>query len=381
MDFGLNEEQETIKKMVADFTRNEIVPVAAELDEAELFPREIIDKLDRLGLSNLTVPDEYGGPGLDTVSAALAAEELGRGCAGVALTIAAGTVALHPVVQAGSPEQKEKILADICEEGKLAALALNEPGAGTNAAALAATYRRDGEVFLLNGEKSFITSAPYADYLVVFAGSGSGAEKKVSVFLVTAGSDGIKIGEVKKKLGLRAVHSAAVTFNDVRVPADNMIGSEGDGTWLARQTGAVAEILLGAISVGLCRSALAEATSYGRERVQFGKPITANQAIQFMLADMLAGIEAARLLVHRAAWSLDSGLPYTREAALAKLRATEAAMKTTTDAVQVLGGYGYSREYPVEKYMRDAKTLQVYEGTGLVQRTNIAAELLAETVL
>lgn len=381
MDFRLNEEQETIKKMVADFTRNEIVPVAAELDEAELFPRDIIDKLDRLGLSNLTVPDEYGGPGLDTVSAALAAEELGRGCAGVALTIVAGTVALHPVVQAGSPEQKEKYLADICEEGKLAALALNEPGAGTNATALAATYRRDGEVFLLNGEKTFITSVPYADYLVVFAGSGSGDEKKVSVFLVTAESEGIEIGEVKKKLGLRAVHSAAVTFNDVRVPAGNMIGSEGDGTRLARQTGALAEILLGAISVGLCRSALAEATSYGRERVQFGKPITANQAIQFMLADMLAGIEAARLLVHRAAWSLDSGLPYTREAALAKLRATEAAMKTTTDAVQVLGGYGYSREYPVEKYMRDAKTLQVYEGTGLVQRTNIAAELLAETAL
>lgn len=379
MDFRLNEEQEAIKKMVADFTKNEIAPVAAELDENEQFPRDIIDKLCRLGLANLTVPEEYGGPGLDGVSAALAAEELGSGCAGVALTIAAGTAALHPVVQAASTELKEKYLTEICEEGKLAALALNEPEAGTNTMALGATYIRDGDSYLLNGEKAFITSAPYADYLVVFAGSGSGDEKKISVFMVAAGSPGIAIGDVDQKLGLRAAHSAPVIFTDVRVPAGNLIGSEGDGAALAGQTVALAGILLGAISVGLSRAALAEATSYGRERIQFGRPITSFQAIQFMLADMLAGMEAARLLVYRAAWSLDSGLPFIREAALAKLTAAEAAMKAATDAVQVLGGYGYVRDYPVEKYMRDAKTLQVYGGTGLVQRTTIAKDLLAET--
>jgi len=381
MDFNLNDEQEAIRKMVADFTIKEIVPVAAELDEEEVFPRGILEKLDQLGLSNFTVPEEYGGPGIDSLSSAVAAGELARGCAGVATAVTGNAVALYPLVQAGSTALKEKYLTAVCEQGKLVSLALNESKAGSNAAALASTYEADGDSYILNGEKTFINGASYAEYLVFFAGCGSGESKKISVFLVPADSEGVTIGEPEKKLGLRAANTAGVVLKNVRVPMENLIGKEGEGANLARQTAAIARIYIGAICVGLSRAAMEESIKYSRERIQFGKPIAANQAIQFMLADMVAGIEASELLVFRAAGILDGNAAISSQAAVAKLVATESAMRITTDAVQVLGGYGYSREYPVEKFMRDAKTLQVIEGNSLIQRTTIAGALLDQTAL
>jgi len=379
MDFKLNEEQEAIRKMVADFTEKEIAPVAAELDEEERFPQDILEKLDQLGLSNFTVPEEFGGPGIDTLSAVVAAAELARGCAGVAIALTGNAVALYPIACAGSEEMKEKYLNEICDEGKLVSLALNESDAGSNAAALASGYEQAGDSYLLNGEKTFISGASYADYFVVFAANESGESKKTSVFLVAADSVGISVGEAEKKLGLRASDTAGVVFKDVRVPAGNLIGREGDGIDLANKTSALARIFIGAICIGLSRAALEESIKFARERIQFGKPIAANQAIQFMLADMVARVEAAELLVARAAQILDDGIPCISEAAVAKLVATESAMQSTIDAVQVLGGYGYSREYPVEKFMRDAKTLQILEGTGMIQRMIIAGILLGQT--
>ncbi len=362
--------------MVADFTIKEIAPVAAELDEEELFPRGILEKLDQLGLSNFTVPEEYGGPGIDNLSSTVAAEELARGCAGVAMALTGNAVALYPLVQAGSKALKEKYLTAVCEQGKLVSLALNESKAGSNAASLASTYEADGDSYILNGEKTFINGASYADYLVFFAAGSNDEPKKVSAFLVPADSAGVTIGDPEKKLGLRAANTTGVILKDVRIPVENLIGKEGDGFKLASQTAALARIYCGAISVGLSRAAMEESIKYARERIQFGKPIAANQAIQFMLADMAAAIEASELLVFRAAALLDDNLHGSSQAAVAKLVSTESAMRITTEAVQVLGGYGYSREYPVEKYMRDAKTLQIYEGTGLIQRAVIAWELL-----
>ncbi|MGM0688528.1 MAG: acyl-CoA dehydrogenase family protein [Bacillota bacterium] len=379
MDFKLNEEQEAIRKMVADFTEKEIAPVAAELDEEERFPRDILEKLDQLGLSNFTVPEEYGGPGIDTLSAVVAAAELARGCAGVASALTGNSVALYPIVCAGSEGMKEKYLNEICDEGKLVSLALNEPEAGSNAAVLTSRYELEGDSYILNGEKSFISGATYADYFVVFAVNDSGESKKTSAFMVAADSAGIDVGEPERKMGLRASNTAGVVFKDVRVPAGNLIGREGDGVDLAGKTSALARIFIGALCIGLSRAALGESIRFARERIQFGKPIAANQAIQFMLADMAARIEAAELLVARAAWILDDGISCSSEAAVAKLVATESAMQSTVDAIQVLGGYGYSREYPVEKFMRDAKTLQIIEGTGMIQRMIIAGTLLGQT--
>jgi alkylation response protein AidB-like acyl-CoA dehydrogenase len=375
MDFKLSEEQEAIKKMVRDFTVKEIAPVAAAIDETERFPGEIFKKLNALGLANLTVPEAYGGAGIDTLTAAAVIEELACGCAGVAASVIGHAVALHPLICAGTGPQKEKYLPLICTQGKLVSFALKEREAGSNLAALAACYGRDGDNYVLNGAKAFINNAAYADYLVVFAASGGEENKKVSAFTVDCRSPGVTIEKTEKKLGLRAVNTAKISFKNVRVPAGDRVGEEGDGMALSAQASDLARVLAGAAGVGLARAAMAEAVKYARERVQFGKPIAANQAIQFMLAEMAAGIEAAKLLVYQAAWLLDQGFPCTGQSAMAKLVATEAAMRIATDAVQVLGGYGYSREYPVEKYMRDAKTLQLFEGGGFAQRALIAGGL------
>jgi alkylation response protein AidB-like acyl-CoA dehydrogenase len=379
MDFKLNEEQEAIRKMVADFTVKEISPVAAEIDEEELFPRSILEKLDQLGLSNFSVPEEYGGPGIDHLSSAVAAVELARGCAGVAVALTGNALALYPLVQAGSAALKEKYLTAFCEDGNLVSLALNEPKAGSNAEVLDSTYKITDDGYLLNGEKSFINGASYADYLVFFAVNSNGERGEVSAFLVPADTAGVSIGENEKKLGLRAANTAGVVLENVRIPVENLIGREGEGLRLAAQVSSLAMIYIGAICVGLSRAAMEESFKYSQERIQFGKPIAANQAIQFMLADMVAGIDASELLVFRAASMLDDNLDVSSQAAVAKLVAAETAMKISIDAIQVLGGYGYSKEYPVEKYMRDAKTLQIYEGTALIQRSVIAGELLGKT--
>ncbi|MEW5920832.1 MAG: acyl-CoA dehydrogenase family protein [Bacillota bacterium] len=376
MYFKINEEQEAIRKMVRDFREKEIVPLAPAWDEEERFPEEIIGKLDNLGLTNLSVPEEYGGPGVDFVSAAIIMEELAYGCAGVTLAAGNNTIALYPVVVGGTEAQKEQYLTAACDEGKLAALALWESEAGTDLTRLAATAQQDGEVYVLNGSKTFVTNAPYADFFLVFAKTGGEKGKDLSVFLVEKETPGISIGAPVSKLGLRAALTADVVFENVRVPAENLIGKEGSGYSLAAQTFELARPLIAAMAVGVAQAAMEQAAKYAQERVQFGRPIADFQAIRVMLAGMAAGIEASRLLTYQAAWLRDEAAAVNSKGAIARFIATEATMKTTIDAIQIMGGYGYSREYPLEKYMRDAKMLQVIEGDTQAQQLFIAAELL-----
>lgn len=376
MYFKLNEEQEAIRKMVQDFREKEIVPLAPEWDEEERFPEEIVGKLDNLGLTNLSVPEDYDGPGVDFVSAAIIMEELAYGCAGTALAAGNNTIALYPVVAGGAEEQKEKYLTAACDEGKLAALALYEAEAGADLTSIALTAQQKGDAYVLNGLKSFVTNAPFADYFIVFAKTGEEKGKDLSVFLVEKETSGISVGEPVSKLGLRAAASADVIFEEVSVPAANLIGKEGDGYKLAAQTYELARPLIAAMAAGVSRAAMDQAAKYAQERIQFGRPIADFQAIRVMLAKMAAGIEASRLLTYQSAWLRDEGVVGNEKAAIARYVATEEAMKATIDAVQIMGGYGYSREYPLEKYMRDAKMLQIMEGDTQAQQLYIATELL-----
>lgn len=375
MNFALTNEQEAIKKMTREFAEKEIVPRSKELDEEEKFPEEILIKIDALGLSNLAVPEEYGGPGIDSISASIIAEELARGCAGVATSAGCNSLALYPLIFGGSNNLKKKYLIPLCEKGKYASFCLTEPNAGSDAQAVTTTAKKMGDHFMINGNKCFITNGSYAHYMTVFA-KVDGESKGLSVFMVDAETPGVSIGKKEKKMGIRASNTAEVIFDDVRIPAENMIGNVGDGFKLAMQTLDHARPTVGAMSVGLAQAAYEESIRYARERIQFGRPIANNQAIQFMLADMAVEIETARLLVYQASWLKDQGRPFSKESAMAKLYASDIAMKVTTNAVQIFGGYGYSREYNVEKYMRDAKIMQIYEGTNQIQRLVIANQIL-----
>ncbi len=383
MHFNINSEQETMQKMAREFADKEIAPYAGDLDENEEFPTEILKKLHSVGLHDLAVPEEYGGPGVDSLSYSLIIEQIARGCAGVAVTSSANgnSLALYSLIIGGTEEQKQRFLVPICEEGKLASFSLTEPNAGSDAAAIATTARKDGNHYIINGSKCFITNASYAGYHTVFANvvNGSGV-KKPSVFMLESNMPGITVGKKEKKMGLRCSNTAELFFEDVRVPEENLIGKEGDGLRLAMKTLDMARPSVGAISIGLAQAAFDAAVAYSKTREQFGRPICKNQAIQFMLADMATEIEAARLLVYQASWLKDrfykDGISFTKQAAFAKVFASDVAMKVTTDAVQIFGGYGYSREYPVEKYMRDAKIMQIFEGSNQIQRIVIAGKIL-----
>lgn len=376
MYFKINEEQEAIRKMVQDFREKEIVPLAPEWDETERFPEEILGKLDNLGLTNLSVPEEYDGPGVDFVSAAIIMEELAYGCAGVTLAAGNNTIALYPVVVGGTEEQKEQYLTAACNDGKLAALALYEQEARADLAKLAVTAQKQNGGYVLNGRKSYVTNAPHADFFIVFAKTGEEKGKGISVFLVEKDTPGINVGAPVSTLGLRAAVTADVTFENVSVSLEKLIGKEGDGFSLAAQTFELARPLIAAMATGVSQAAMEQAAKYAKERVQFGRPIAEFQAIQVMLAKMAAQIEASRLLTYQAAWLRDENAPLNNKAAMARYMATEAAMQVTIDAVQIMGGYGYSREYPLEKFMRDAKMLQILEGDTQAQQLFIAAEVL-----
>ncbi len=376
MYFKINEEQEAIRKMVQDFREKEIVPLAPEWDEAERFPEEILGKLDNLGLTNLSVPEEYDGPGVDFVSAVIIMEELAYGCAGVTLAAGNNTIALYPVVVGGTAEQKEQYLTAACNDGKLAALALYEQEARADLARFAVTAQQQNGAYVLNGRKSFVTNAPYADYFVVFAKTGEEKGKDISVFLVEKDTPGINVEAPASTLGLRAAVRADVTFENVSVSLENLIGKEGDGASLAAQTFELARPLIAAMATGVSQAAMEQAAKYAKERVQFGRPIAEFQAIQVMLARMAAQIEASRLLTYQAAWLRDENALPNSKGAMARYIATEAAMQVTIDAIQIMGGYGYSREYPLEKFMRDAKMLQILEGDTQAQQLYIAAEVL-----
>lgn len=375
--FGLSEDQLALQKMARQFAEKEIKPVAAQYDETEEFPWEVVRKAHEVGLMNLEIPEEYGGQELDHLSACMVAEEMSAGCAGISNAISANSLATLPILIAGTHEQKIKFLKPLCAEPKLAAFGLTEPLAGSDVASLRTNARREGDFYVLNGSKCFITNGGVASLYTIFATLDSSKKTKgICAFIVPRDTPGLSIGKRELKMGIRSSNVAEVILEDVRIPKENLLGQEGDGFKIAMQTLDVSRPGVGAAAVGIARAALEYAAAYSKERVTFGKPIASNQGIQFMLADMATAVDAARLLVHRSAWMLDNGQFPTKEGAMAKMYAGDVAMKVTTDAVQIFGGYGFMREYPVEKLMRDAKIYQIFEGTNQIQRMVISREVL-----
>lgn len=375
--FTLTAEQQAIQKMTREFTEKEIIPVAATYDEQEKFPEPIVKKMWETGLANFTIPNELGGAGLDALTACIVAEELGRGCAGIATVVATNSLALYPILNVGSEEQKKKFISPITTTGKYAAFCLTEPGAGSDAASVDTYAKAVDGGYVLNGSKCFVTNGDVAELYVVFATvDRSKGLKGLTAFVVPKG-EGVRTGKKEIKMGIRASGTVDIYFDNVFVPTENVLGVPGQGFKIAMQTLDTTRPLLGAQSVGVARGAFETAVKYAKERVQFGQPIGSFQLIQAMLADMGTRIDASRLLVWRAAAMVDKkGGLFTKESAMAKLFASDTAMAVTTDAVQILGGYGYSREYPVEKYMRDAKIMQISEGTNQIQRLVIAGNIL-----
>jgi len=377
MSFTISEEQREVRRLAREFAAKEIVPVAQEYDQREEVPWQVVEKAFEVGLMNLVVPEEYGGQGLDHLTGAMVAEEVAYGCLGIYGSFGANELALTPTLLAGTEEQKRRLLKPFCEKPRLAAFGLTEPNAGSDVAGLQTKADKRGTEYILNGQKCFITNGGIADLYTIFATlDRSKGVKGITAFLVPGDATGLYMGKKEKKMGDRASHIGEVILEDVVVPEQNRLGQEGQGFKIAMATLDRTRPGIGAAAVGVARRAYEEALKYTKERVQFGKPIAANQAIQFMLADMAMNIEAARALVWEACNKLDNGENASKEGAMAKCFASDVAMKTTTDAVQLFGGYGYMREYPVEKLMRDAKITQIYEGTNQVQRMVIAGEIL-----
>ncbi|MBS4023584.1 MAG: acyl-CoA dehydrogenase family protein [Dethiobacter sp.] len=377
MSFQLTDEQKAMQTVAREFTEKEIIPIAAEYDEREEIPWHVVKKAHEIGLMNMSVPEEYGGQGIDALTAAIVSEEMAYGCLGINGTYGANELALAPILIAATEEQKMRFLPDFCATPKLAAFGLTEPDAGSDVANIQTTAVLDGDHYVLNGNKCFITNGGVAGIYTIFASvDRSKGFKGLTAFVVPADTPGLSGGKKEKKLGDRASHVGEVILQDVRVPVENRLGKEGDGFKIAMQTLDTTRPGVGAAAVGVARRAFEEARKYSMQRVQFGKPIAANQAIQFMLADMAMKIDAARLLVWRSAQYLTLDKQVSMEGAMAKCFAGDVAMSVTVDAVQIMGGSGYMRDYPVEKLMRDAKILQIYEGTNQVQRMVIARHIL-----
>jgi len=378
MNFVLTEEQQGIRKMVREFAEKAVAPTAAERDEKELFSRDIFDQMGQVGIMGLPYPEEYGGAGSDFVSYALAVEEISRACGstGIGLSVHVSLCA-WPIFKYGTEEQKQQFLRPLAEGTKLGAFGLTEPNAGTDAGGSSTTAVKDGDSYIINGAKVFNTNGGEAEIEVVFALTDKEKGiKGMSAFIVEKGTPGFTFGKKEIKMGIRSSVQRELIFEHCRVPAANLLGKEGEGFKIAMSTLDGGRIGVAAQSVGIAQGALEEAIKYSKQRVQFGKPISSFQAVNFMLADMATKIEAARLLTYQAAFNKSNNLPYAKEAAMAKLFASDAAMSVTTDAVQVFGGYGFSREYPVERMMRDAKITQIYEGTNQAQRMVIAGNIL-----
>jgi acyl-CoA dehydrogenase len=377
--FELTEQQQELKALAHRFSEHEIIPRAREYDEKEIFPRDICEKAFAAGLMNLGVPSEMGGPGLGVLDASLILEELNYGCAGIANFVGANELATLPVILVASEQQQRTYLAPMIEKPTLCAFAITEPGAGSDVAALTTTYRREGDSFILSGTKHFISNGSVADWLVTFATRDKRLKHRgISCFVVPAGLKGISRKRMHGKLGQRAADTGEIFFDEVRIPADALVGLEGDGFRYAMATFEHSRPEIGAISVGISQRALDESLKYSRQRSAFGQPIANFQAIQFMMADMAVALEAMRLLTYKAGWLIDQGQTPNVISSYAKLFSADACMKITTDAVQIFGGYGYMNEYPVEKLMRDAKLLQIYEGTSQIQRIVIARDLLKQ---
>ena len=378
MNFTLTKEQELVRQMVRDFAVNEVKPIAAEIDVTERFPMENVKKMGELGMMGIPFPTEFGGAGGDVLSYILAVEELSKVCATTGVILSAHTSLCASLInETGTPEQKEKYLRDLCTGNKIGAFGLTEPGAGTDAAGQQTTAVLDGDNYILNGSKIFITNGGVADTFIVFAMTDkSKGTKGISAFIVEKGFLGFSIGKKEDKLGIRASSTTELIFENCVVPKENLIGREGKGFGIAMKTLDGGRIGIAAQALGIAEGALDEAIKYMKERKQFGRPIAAFQGLQWMVAEMSTKIEAARFLVYKAAWLKENKQPYSIDAARAKLYAAEVAMDVTTKAVQLFGGYGYTKEYPVERMMRDAKITEIYEGTSEVQKMVISGSLL-----
>ncbi|SHF04079.1 acyl-CoA dehydrogenase [Clostridium fallax] len=378
MNFQLTREQELVKQMVKDFAENEVKPIAAEIDETERFPMENVEKMASLGMMGIPFPVEYGGAGGDTLSYILAVEELSKVCGTHGVILSAHTSLCASLIeQFGTPAQKEKYLTPLAKGEKLGAFGLTEPGAGTDAAGQQTVAVLDGDHYVLNGSKIFITNGGVADIFIVFAMTDkSKGTKGISAFIVEKDFEGFSIGKVENKMGIRASSTTELIMENCIVPKENLVGKEGKGFGIAMKTLDGGRIGIAAQALGLAEGALDEAVAYMKERKQFGRSLTAFQGLQWMVAEMDTKIEAARYLVYKAAWLKDKKLPYSLDAARAKLFAADVAMEVTTKAVQLFGGYGYTKEYPVERLMRDAKITEIYEGTSQVQKMVIAANVL-----
>ena len=380
MDYLLTEQQVMVRDLARKIAREKIAPVAAEHDEKETFPWDIMKVMAESDLCGVYIEEKYGGLGGGAMELCLVTEELSRACGGIAICFAATALGTYPIILFGNDEQKQKYLPDISSGKKLAAFALTEASAGSDAGAIATTARKEGDHYVLNGVKQWITNGGEAEvYTVIAMTDRAKGARGASAFIVEKGTPGFDFGKKEKKLGIRASATRELIFNECKVPKENILGREGMGFIVAMKTFDKSRPGVAAQAVGIAQGALDHAVKYSRERKQFGKAISSFQGLQFMLADMATELEAARALTYAVARMVDAGArDVSKESAMSKLFASDVAMKVTTDAIQVLGGYGYMRDYPVEKYMRDAKITQIYEGTNQIQRNVIALELLKE---
>jgi acyl-CoA dehydrogenase len=375
--YVLNEEQQALRDEAKKFAVGEILPHAATLDESAEFPREILKKAQTLGLMNLTLDDSLGGTGLGLFDTCLILEEVAAGCAGVATSLVANDLALTPINLYGNDDQKSRFIGEIISGGQFASFCLSEPGAGSDASGLSTTITAEGDSYLINGQKQWITNGGEASQYTVFATHDREKRHKgISCIVVPADTPGVSHGAHENKMGQRCSNTVTVTFENVRVPKSNLIGHEGEGFPIAMHTLDVSRPMTAILAVGVARAAFEYARDYAKERKQFAQPIANFQGIQFMLADMATNIDAARLLTWRSAYLIDQGDRSPLQSSMAKRFSADICMDVTTNAVQVFGGYGYTKDYPVEKLMRDAKLLQIYEGTSQIQRVVIARELL-----
>ncbi len=380
MNFELTEDQLAVRDVARGFAEKKLKPRAEEFDAESKMDTGLIKEMGKLGLLGIALPEEHGGGGMDTVSYMVAVEELSRGCPSHAAVLALhNSLYGDPIVRFGTDEQKKKYLPGVCSGDQIGAFALSEPGAGSDAAALATTYVKKDNGFIINGTKIFITMGSLADSVIVFATSKKGSGPKgITAFLVDKGTEGFGIGTIEKKMGFKASPTTEMIFDDCFVPGENILGDEGQGFNIAMSTLDCGRISAGALAVGISQAAFDIALQYSKQREQFGKPISAFQAIQFHLADMSIMIENARLQVYRAAWLKDQGRPYSLQSAQAKVYASEISSQVTHRAIQILGGYGYMREYHVERMYRDARVTELFEGTSEIQRLVIARQLLKE---
>lgn len=380
MVFDLTEEQRMIQEMARSFAQKEVLPKAAELDETGRFPEELVRQMADLGLLGVAVPEEYGGAGMDNVCYAIAMEEISRACASTGVIMSVNnSLVCDPILRFGTEEQKETFLVPLASGKRLGCFGLTEPGAGSDAGSQKTTAVRNGGSYLVNGTKNFITNAPQADTCILFTMTDREKRHKgITAFILDMKFEGVTVGKHEKKLGINASATASIILEDVRIPAANRLGGEGDGFKVAMHTLDGGRIGIAAQAVGIARASLEDALAYAKERRQFGQPIANFQAIQWMLADMATEIDAARLLTYRAAWLKDRKVRHSKESSMAKLYASEAAMRSGVKGIQIHGGYGYIKEYPAERHFRDAKITEIYEGTSEIQRLVIASAVLQD---